>query len=196
MKIVFATYNKGKEKEIRRILSDLKNIELSFLSEYEKIEPPVECGLTFEENAIIKCLYYKNFFNNEGVASEDSGLCIDFLEGSPGVISARFKNLRNDEEKVEEILNLMEGVPEEKRGAKFVSTIAFFDREKTTLFRGEVFGKISLSKKGSNGFGYDPIFIPNGETKTFAEMADLEKDKFSHRRISLLKLKEYLLWKI
>ncbi|MCX7830691.1 MAG: RdgB/HAM1 family non-canonical purine NTP pyrophosphatase, partial [Acidobacteria bacterium] len=169
--------------------------ELKFLDDFDlEIAPPEENGNSFEENSLIKAKYYSNFFKESLVASEDSGLMVDALNGAPGIFSARINSLKRDSEKVEFILKMMKEIPCEKRGAKFVSVVALVSpKDKDMFFRGEVFGRISLEAKGYNGFGYDPIFIPEGETRTFAEMAEEEKNAVSHRKMALLKLKEHLI---
>jgi XTP/dITP diphosphohydrolase len=194
MKIVFATQNEGKKREIKRIFQDFDKIEPFFLDDFAvKIEPPFENGKGFEENAILKAKYYKQFFEDFSVVSEDSGLCVAALGGAPGINSARFEGLKNDIEKCNRILDFLKDVSIERRVATFVCVVAFLENEEQpTIFKGEVEGKISLSKKGGNGFGYDPIFIPDGDKRTFAEMGGEEKDKFGHRKKALNKLKEYL----
>lgn len=192
--LLFATSNPKKEEEIKRIIGNIEKFEIKFLNELgTNIEPPEENGKSFEENSLIKCKYYANFFKKYYVSSEDSGLMIDFLDGAPGIFSARINSLEKDEEKIELILNMLKGVPFEKRGAKFVCVVSLSDPFGTNkIFRGEISGKISYKARGEKGFGYDPIFIPAGENRTFAEMSDEEKDSLSHRRKALLKLKEYL----
>lgn len=193
--LLFATSNLKKEEEIKRITPYLKNFEIKFLNELEtRIEPPEENGNSFEENSLIKCKYYAMFFREFYVASEDSGLMVDFLQGAPGIYSARINSLNKDEEKVELILNMLKGVPFEKREAKFVCVVTLFEPPGSIrVFRGETEGNISFEPRGKNGFGYDPIFIPKNEKRTFAEMSDDEKDSLSHRSKALLKLKEYLI---
>lgn len=193
--LLFATSNKEKESEITKIIGDIERYEIKFLSNFDeiKIAPPEENGLSFEENSLLKCKYYKKFFNDFFVAAEDSGLLVDALDGAPGIYSARFKSLENDLEKVELIIKMLENVPWEKRMAKFFCVITLIEPQgKTVTFFGEVEGKIAFEKKGENGFGYDPIFIPEREKRTFAEMSAEEKNWISHRRRALVKLKEYL----
>lgn len=196
--LVFATTNFGKEKEIRTILGKMENFELKFLNQFNemKIEPPAEEGSSFEENSLIKSRYYSKFFSEHFVASEDSGLMVEFLNGAPGIYSARINSLKTDEEKVELILKMMNGVPINKRDAKFVCVVSLVNPfGEIEVFKGEIFGKISFETRGRNGFGYDPIFIPDGEFRTFAEMSEEEKNSISHRKKALLKLKEHLIWK-
>lgn len=192
--IIIATSNENKINEVKRILKDLKGFILKGLNECgKKIISPEENGSTFEENALLKALYYKNFFEEEIVLSEDSGLMVDALNGAPSIYSSRFKNLGNDLEKNMEVLKALKNVDEERRTAKFVSVVVLCEKkEKFKIFKGEVYGKISFALKGKNGFGYDPIFIPEGEERTFAEMEPFEKDNLSHRGRALNKVKEYL----
>jgi non-canonical purine NTP pyrophosphatase (RdgB/HAM1 family) len=194
--LVFATTNPGKEKEIMTILGKIGNFELKFLNDFKekKISPPVEDGVSFEENSLIKSRYYSKFFKSHFVASEDSGLMVSFLNGAPGIYSARINSLKTDKEKVELILKMMTEVPMEQRDAKFVCVVSLVEPNgKIEVFKGETSGKISFEARGKNGFGYDPIFIPLGEFRTFAEMSEEEKNSISHRKKALLKLKEHLI---
>lgn len=196
--LVFATTNSGKENEIKTIIGEIDNFELKFLNDFKekKIESPDENGVSFEENSLIKSRYYSKFFERHFVASEDSGLMVDYLNGAPGIHSARINYLKTDEEKVKLILKMMREVPIEQRGAKFVCVVSLVEPNgRIEVFRGESFGTISFEARGKNGFGYDPIFIPLRETRTFAEMSDDEKNLISHRKKALLKLKEYLIEK-
>lgn len=193
-KLLFATSNRGKEREIRRILSGLQGWELSFLDRFEgTITPPEETGKDFEENAGLKADYYAAHFKGSFVAAEDSGLSVDALEGAPGIFSARFKGLSEDRDKVGALLEAMKGLVPEKRKARFVAVVCLLSPDgKKRFFSGTAKGSISGSPKGSGGFGYDPVFIPEGFDLTFAEMTPEEKDRLSHRRKALEKLKEFL----
>ena len=193
-KLLFATSNRGKEKEIRRILSGLKGWELSFMDGSEgKIDPPEETGKDFEENAGIKAAFYARHCKDSFVAAEDSGLSVDALDGAPGIFSARFKGLSEDRDKVGALLEAMNGMGPERRGARFVAVVCLLSPGgKRRFFSGKAEGSISGSPKGSGGFGYDPVFIPEGFDLTFAEMPPEEKDRLSHRRMALEKLKEFL----
>ena len=171
--LLFATSNKEKEREIIKIIGDIEGYEIKFLSDFGEMQiaPPEEKGLSFEENSLLKCKYYKKFFNDFFVAAEDSGLIVDALDGAPGIYSARFNSLASDLEKIELIIKMLENVPWEKRMAKFLCAITLIEPQgETVTFFGEVEGKIAFEKKGENGFGYDPIFIPEREKRTFAEM--------------------------
>ena len=191
MDFLVATHNLKKREELRRILLPLGvqpylDFECGII--LREVE---ETGKTFEENAMLKAV--------SGCAdsmmpciADDSGLCVDALDGAPGVYSARF--LGEDTpypEKIARLVELLKNVPEEKRTARFVSAVAcvFPDGRRFTV-RGECEGKIGFAPKGDGGFGYDPIFYV-GE-KSFAELTPEEKDAVSHRGNALRKLKEEL----
>ena len=191
-KIIFATGNQGKMKEIREILSDL-DVEVLSLKDAGIEADIVEDGETFEENAVIKARTICQM-TGEIVLADDSGLEIDYLNKEPGVYSARYMgedtsyHIKNGN-----LINRLEGVPDEKRTARFVCAIAaaFPDGTiKTT--RGTMEGRIGYEEKGENGFGYDPIFyLPEYEC-TSAELSMEEKNKISHRGKALRAIKEEL----
>ena len=191
-KIIFATGNQGKMKEIREILSDL-DVEVLSLKDAGIEADIVEDGETFEENAVIKARTICQM-TGEIVLADDSGLEIDYLNKEPGVYSARYMgedtsyHIKNGN-----LISRLEGVPDEKRTARFVCAIAapFPDGTiKTT--RGTMEGRIGYEEKGENGFGYDPIFyLPEYEC-TSAELSMEEKNKISHRGKALRAIKEEL----
>ena len=191
-KIIFATGNQGKMKEIREILSDL-DVEVLSLKDAGIEADIVEDGETFEENAVIKARTICQM-TGEIVLADDSGLEIDYLNKEPGVYSARYMgedtsyHIKNGN-----LISRLEGVPDEKRTARFVCAIAaaFPDGTiKTT--RGTMEGRIGYKEKGENGFGYDPIFyLPEYEC-TSAELSMEEKNKISHRGKALRAIKEEL----
>lgn len=191
MKIFIATKNQKKLKELERIL-----IPMGFevLSERD-LEKPLceveETGTTFEENALLKA---KAGLEETGYISvaDDSGLCVDYLGGAPGIFSARYSGEHgNDEMNNKKILSELEGVPAEQRGAKFVSAIGcVFPDGRSFTVRGECHGYIAFEESGSGGFGYDPLFI--GEGGCFGELTPEQKDKVSHRGKSLALFKEEL----
>jgi len=187
MKIVLASANKHKLIEMRAILSAL-NIELVSSSEEGFFNEVEETGMTFEENALIKAQAVSNATGLTAIA-DDSGLVVDALKGEPGIYSARYsgKNAK-DEANTELVLHNLQGVPFEKRTARFVCVIAFVspNMESFTV-RGEVEGIISFEKSGENGFGYDPIFYSPPHDKTFAQLDSDVKNKISHRSIALSK---------
>ncbi len=116
------------------------------------------------------------------VISDDSGLCIDYLNGAPGIYSARYKGLESDEDRRNEILKELEGVEDSKRTAHFSCCICYINKEGKPLFAESIWpGKIATEARGENGFGYDPIFLPDGSSKTSAEMTADEKNADSHR---------------
>lgn len=192
-KIIFATGNEGKMREIREIMGDL-DAEILSLREAGISVDVEENGTTFEENALIKA---KAVSEAAGcmVLADDSGLEIDFLDKAPGVYSARY--LGEDTPytvKNAEILRLLEGIPEEKRTARFVCVIAAVFPDGTVLTtRAAMEGRIGYEARGENGFGYDPIFYPDGYAVSSAELSMEEKNKISHRGKALRAMREKLL---
>lgn len=182
-KIVVASHNKGKIQEIKTMLSPL-NIEV--VSAVDLRLPDVEeTGTTFEENAKLKaqtlCLAC-----GMPCLADDSGLCVEALDGRPGVYSARYAPDRDFNKGMDMLLKEMSDSANPSRKAHFSCCLAFaVPNEKVKLFEGVVEGSISTTPEGTNGFGYDPIFIPEGYDKTFAELGDDVKNGFSHRKIAL-----------
>ncbi len=193
MQIVIASRNKKKIEELKRILEGL-SIEILSVNNFPHIEEVVEDGLTFQENALKKARYVCKQIGMPALA-DDSGLEVDALGGAPGVRSARYAgDNASDEDNIKKLLKELEGVPLEKRNARFVCCIALvFPDGREYLFWGYVRGKITETPKGSYGFGYDPVFIPEGFSITFAQMLPDEKDRISHRKKALDKLKEFLI---
>lgn len=195
MKIFIATKNKKKLKELERILAPMGFDVLSendFNTAFPEVE---ETGETFEENALIKA---RAGLKNTGLISvaDDSGLCVDYLNGAPGVYSARYAGEPADDKKNnKKLLDALDGLDTDKRTAKFVSSIAcvFPDGREFTV-RGECKGFIAKEPQGTSGFGYDPLFI--SEKGCFAVISATEKDSISHRGKAIKnfseKLKEYL----
>lgn len=148
---------------------------------------------SFEGNALKKALAVAAFTGLPALA-DDSGLEVDALGGAPGVRSARYAGEgASDAENVEKLLHEMRGVPDEKRGARFVCVIALAQPDgRAEIFRGGVEGRIGGTPAGIGGFGYDPVFYPEGHGRTFAEMSPKEKDSMSHRGRALGKLRAYL----
>lgn len=177
MEIVFATNNMHKHKEVSKILSsDFKLLTLKDIGCKEDIpeEKP-----TLEGNALDKAKYIYEKFNCN-VFADDTGLEVDALEGMPGVFSARYAGEhKNSDDNINKLLAELEGV--EKRNARFRTVIALIIDGKEFLFQGIVNGKIINERKGQEGFGYDPIFVPDGYTETFAELPLETKNKISHR---------------
>ncbi len=192
VKLLLATTNQGKAKEIKIYLKGLP-LEIYSLEEAGLKETFPERGKTFSENARGKSLFYSK--NWEGLTlAEDSGLEIEHLQGAPGVLSARFSGPQaTDEKNNQKVLELLKGVPIEKRKARFVSYLALARRgEIIREIEEHVKGLIAFEKRGSRGFGYDPLFVFPPLGKTFAELHPEEKNKVSHRGRALKKLKEFL----
>jgi len=192
MKLVLATNNDHKAKEIKQILSDLK-AEILTLKDFPAYRIPEEKGKTLEENALLKA---KSAFEHTDIVSiaDDSGLEVDALGGSPGVMSARFAGpgctYKDNNVK---LLNLMKDVPDAKRGAAFRCVVAIvFDLDKVRIVEGEVRGIITNEERGEGGFGYDPVFYYPPLEKTFAQLKPEEKNKVSHRCVAFRKAQEIL----
>lgn len=190
MKIIFATGNQGKMKEVKMILSDL-GCEILSMKEAGIDIDIVENGKTFEENAMIKAQAIAKL-EKAIVLADDSGLEIDYLNKEPGIYSARY--LGEDtpyEEKNKQIMKRLEGVEQEKRTARFVCAIAgVMPDGKTFTTRGTIEGYIGTEARGNNGFGYDPIFYVTEYHCTTAELTLEQKNKISHRGKALEKAKE------
>lgn len=194
MEFVAATNNIGKLKEIERILTrgghtckTLRQLNIDVDVE--------ENGTTFEENALIKAKEICKICNMPTIA-DDSGLEVDYLGGEPGVYTARYCGVHGDDEaNNDKLLNNLIGVPKENRTAKFVSAVCLYmPSGKSLITRGECAGYIGFERKGTNGFGYDPIFYPilNESLKSYAELTAEEKDGISHRAKAMAQLGEQL----
>lgn len=180
-RFIAATKNKGKLKEIEEILIDFpfKVISMEEVGVSKEIE---EYGSTFEENALIKAREV-NKLTGEMVMADDSGLEVDFLNGAPGIFSSRFAGENaTDEEKNNKLFLLLEGVPFEKRTARFVCVIAVvFPDGRDFTVKGTCEGYIGFKAEGENGFGYDPLFFLPDYNMTTAQMSSEEKHRISHR---------------
>lgn len=184
-KLVVASHNAGKIAEIKALLAPLK-IEVQSAAEL-RLGDVEETGTTFEENAKIKANALSLMCGLPCLA-DDSGLCVDALDGRPGVYSARYAPNRNFNEGMKMLLKEIETSGSNNRNAHFSCCLALAcPNTKTKVFEGRVDGSIAAAPKGSNGFGYDPIFIPEGYDKTFAELGDDIKNQISHRRRALEK---------
>lgn len=188
---LIATHNQKKLLELKYILEKL-NITAKSPDELGiEIPDPEETGKTFEENAYIKA---KSGFDATGLptVADDSGLCVDALNGAPGVYSARYSGEHGDDEKNNDlILKNLDGVPEEKRNAHYVCSICcVLSEDKSFTVRGEFYGKIGFERVGSGGFGYDPLFMIGN--KSVAELTAEEKNKISHRGKALNAFSEEL----
>ena len=191
MRILVATTNLGKIKEFQDIFPS--KIEILSLKDLNIDIDVIEDGKTFRENALIKANEYYDISKIPTI-SEDSGLVIDYLNGEPGIFSARYggKNL-SDDQRVDLVLRNMNGVESIQRGARFISVICGIGFYKEPLFsEGIMEGFISDTKDGINGFGYDPIFIPMNKIKTFGQMKPSQKYKLDHRYHAFKKIKKFL----
>jgi len=192
MKVVLATRNKGKAREIGRILFG-SGVDIVSLDEFPGISLPPETGATMKENALIKARAVSVSTGLPALA-DDSGLEVDFLGGAPGVFSARFAyDGATDEQNWRKLLKELEGVPASKRTARFrcvMALVGFDDGER--CFEGVFEGVIAGGPKGSNGFGYDPVFLIPSKGMTSAELSPDEKNSISHRARALDALKSYL----
>ena len=192
MEIVLATRNKKKIEEIKRITADLPITILS-LSDYPNCPETVEDKDTFEGNATKKAVEVCQCTGKAALA-DDSGLEVDALKGAPGVYSARYAGEgANDVKNNEKLLQELKNIPQDKRTAQFVCCVALaLPGGDVKTFFGFAKGRIGLEPKGKTGFGYDPVFTPDGFDRTFAEMSGEEKDRLSHRGKALEKLRNFL----
>lgn len=194
-KIVIATKNRGKSKEIARLLS-IPQIDFLPLADLVSADYKVdEIYSTYYENAFLKAKSAAIVSGLPAIA-DDSGLEVDALDGAPGVFSSRFSGIEgNDEENIRKLLLLLKGVPDEERTARFrCVAVAYFPEEDIVLCsEGVCEGRIITEKRGSGGFGYDPVFIPEGYSVTFAEMSLAQKNKISHRAKAFRLLRRKLL---
>lgn len=193
MNIIFATGNQGKMKEIRLIMEDLQLEVLSMKEAGIDIDIE-ENGATFEDNAMIKAAAIAKEVKDAIVLADDSGLEIDYLNKEPGVHSSRYLGEDTSYDiKNQHILELLEGVEQEKRTARFVCTIAaIFPDGKKEVIRETIEGYIGYESKGSNGFGYDPIFYVPEFDCTTAELTLEQKNQISHRGKALMKMKQVI----
>ena len=192
-KLIFATGNEGKMREIREMLSEL-GVEILSLKEAGIHADIVEDGKSFEENAVIKAKTICEL-THEVVLADDSGLEIDYLNGEPGIYSARYMGEDTSYRiKNQNLIDRLEGVPDEKRTARFVCVIAAAYPDGTVkTARGTMEGIIGYEERGENGFGYDPIFFLPEYGCSSAELSMEEKNKISHRGKALRAIKEVLL---
>lgn len=187
MQILIATHNLHKKEEIQQILGS--EYIVTSLSDYNLNDEIIEDGNTFQENALIKAKYC---FEKTGKASigDDSGLVVEALDGRPGIYSARYAGNHNFKKNIEKVLEEMKGEP--NRRAYFITVLCFKDKDGEHYFEGRVYGNITEEVFGEDGFGYDPIFIPDDYNLTFAQMLPEEKNKISHRSEALKKFLEFL----
>jgi len=185
--LVFATNNQNKADEVSALLEGQYKI-LTLKDIGCEVDIP-ETGLTFAENAALKSNFIYEHYNLD-CFGDDSGLEVDALNNEPGIYSARYSGIRDDQKNLELVLQKLSGKTDRK--ARFITVIALSQGGKDYLFEGKIEGTIRNEPKGDHGFGYDPIFQPDGYGVTFAEMTKAEKNKISHRAIAMNKLIEFL----
>jgi len=191
--LIIATKNKGKAEEFNQMLSPL-GYQVKTLLDFSDTMPDIEeTGTTFYENAQLKAEQIAAQLGKPVIA-DDSGLEVDYLDGAPGVYSARYSGEHaNDEANNNKLLNALKDIPEKDRTAQFVCVLAFARPNETTIFKkGICKGKITRTPKGENGFGYDPIFIPEGYEQTMAQLNQMEKNQLSHRYHALKAFRAWL----
>lgn len=183
---MIATRNEGKLREISLLLADLP-VRLRSFADFPRVQEAEETGTTFAENATLKaraCAVQTKLLT----LADDSGLEVDALGGRPGVYSARYAGAgATDDERIRRLLGELGDVPDEKRGARFVCAMAVADPATNLLrvFTGTCDGRIAIEPRGQSGFGYDPVFIPEGHTETFGELPSRVKEQISHRARAL-----------
>ena len=190
-KILIATSNAHKVKEVKDIFDSL-NFSVQLLTPKD-LDPnnsnePIEDGNSFKDNSYIKAKFYYDLYHMPTIA-DDSGICIDFYDGKPGIYSARWLKELSYKEKNIKITSELEG--SNNRGAQFVCGITYIDDNQTLYFEGVLNGSIAFKPQGEEGFGYDPIFIIDGQSKTTAELGEEFKKYNSHRALALRKLVAY-----
>jgi XTP/dITP diphosphohydrolase len=192
--LLVGTRNTGKVREIQTILENVP-WRIRSLQEFAGLEVPDETGDTYAANAIIKAEFYARATGICALA-DDSGLEVEALDGAPGVFSARYAGVgASDAERRRLLLSELAQVPTEQRQARFVCAVAIATPGGSVLniSEGACEGAIIFEPRGSGGFGYDPLFVPDGFQKTFAELSDAIKNEMSHRARALLKTREFLL---
>ena len=192
---MLATRNAHKAEELARILDSFDlDVDLKLVSDFPNAPEVQETEDSFSGNALLKARALCTFTGLPAIA-DDSGICVDALDGKPGVLSARWSGDSEniDTKNLQLVLQQIADVLEPKRGAQFVcAAVAVFPDGTELISLGEMPGRLLFAPQGENGFGYDPIFVPNGYTKTTAEMSAAEKDAISHRGIALRTLAEQI----
>lgn len=194
MDVVLATRNKKKVKEMKKIFRDANTPvdNILTLEDFPEFPEVMEDGDAFEANAVKKARAVAEHTGMIAVA-DDSGLEVDALGGAPGVLSARYAGENADDRaNNEKLLKEMKDIPDDERTARFVCCIALVSGNEVKTFRGYVRGRIGRMPVGERGFGYDPLFYPEGYNRTFAEMDDEEKNAISHRGMAIRELQEFL----
>ena len=192
MKLIIATHNSDKEKELRSVLDDCP-VEVMSLEQFSEIGDIEETGSTLYENAKLKADTV-NRITNLPCLGDDTGLEVDALGGAPGIYSARYAGDNvSYEDNMMKLLSELRSTPSEKRTARFRTIIFYTDGERELYTQGEIQGIITKSPRGSNGFGYDPVFYIPELKKTMAELKSAEKNKLSHRGQAMGKFRKLLL---
>lgn len=191
--IIVATKNNGKAAEFRTFFQEFDIKAKSLLELHETIPEVEETGSTFRENAALKAEQIASIIQMP-VVSDDSGLEISALNGKPGVYSARYAGSnKSDQANIDKVLSELKDVPMEKRQARFVCVLAIAIPKQETVFKAGICeGKISFTQKGLNGFGYDPIFLPDGYSQTLAELPSSVKNQISHRHKAFSEVKPWI----
>lgn len=195
MRIILATNNQNKIIEIKKILSDFTNV--ISLNDLNINVNPIENGASFKENAYIKSKSVFDYMRNHNmlkdtdiILSDDSGFCIDYLNGEPGIKSSRYFGDIPQKNKNLKIIELLNNVNYEQRKAYFIDVLCSLSKNEVKYYEGKVMGHVAESIIGDNGFGYDPIFIVDEYNKTFAELDENIKNEISHRGLALKKFKK------
>jgi XTP/dITP diphosphohydrolase len=191
--LLLATSNAGKVRELAQLLEGLP-VRLRSLSEFEPAPAVKETGVTFAENASLKATFYGQLTGLLTLA-DDSGLEVQALGGAPGVRSARYAGAEaTDEQRVARLLEELKGVSSAGRGARFVCVLALYDPTAARLrtFQGVCAGRIAMAARGSQGFGYDPVFVPESYDLSFAELPTEIKQRISHRALAFAAAGDYI----
>ncbi len=190
--VLLATRNPKKAKELRQLVRGMP-VRFVSLNRFPDIPPVREDGATFRANAVKKAVETSRH-TILPVLADDSGLEVQALSGCPGVRSARFAGTaQNDRANIDKLLRAMTGVPDSKRGARFVCCLAFaVDGRLVRVFEGVCDGKIASEPAGRTGFGYDPVFLPRGRRKTLAQLSSAQKNRLSHRFRAVSKFQEWI----
>ena len=192
--LLLGTRNAGKVREIELILGDVP-WQIRSLHEFDNVDIAAETADTYAENAIAKAQFYARATGLSALA-DDSGLEVEALGGAPGVFSARYAgDSATDADRRVLLLSQLAGVPAENRAARFVCVVAISEPDGRVLnvSEGTCSGRITFEPRGEGGFGYDPLFVPDGFDQTFAELADSLKNRISHRARALLNAREFLM---
>lgn len=192
-KILAASNNKHKIREIKSVLVSVNNISVLSLNDFGITAEIAEDGKTLEDNALLKAEYAFKLLSIPAI-SDDTGLFVDALNGEPGIYSARYAGEdATYKDNRSKLLSALKNLKMKEWKARFESVICYYtDIGEYLLFKGVCHGMIIENEKGENGFGYDAVFVPDGSAKTFAELTDQEKNKISHRALALTSFKEYI----